>query len=72
MEKLKDSWIDAEESTLDSEQLDPLYLNQIFLVRQMSELAEVLGKLRKEKNLILKLEENWKQEKRNLIGIKLG
>ena len=50
MEKLKDSWIDAEELTLDSEQLAPLYLNQIFLVRQMNQLAAVLSKLRKERN----------------------
>ena len=54
MKKLEDSWIDAEESTLDSGQLDPLYLNQIFLVRQVSELAAVLSKLYKEKEALSK------------------
>ena len=54
MEKLKDLWIDAEESTLDSEQLAPFDLNQIFLVKQMNQLAKVLGKLYKEKEALSK------------------
>ncbi|GAH86119.1 unnamed protein product, partial [marine sediment metagenome] len=45
MEKLEGLWIDAEESTLNSEQLDYFDLNQRILIKQMNEFVEVLEKL---------------------------